>query len=116
MRIADNGEIRLTLEEREVGVRPAANATMESAALTYGAGTLGVVLTGMGSDGTRGARLIKDAGGEIIAQDESTCVVYGMPKSVVEAGYADHVVPLPDIASAITDLCATARGREEAAV
>ena len=116
MRISSNGAIRLTLEEREVGVRPAANATMESAALTYGAGTLGVVLTGMGSDGTRGARLIKDAGGEIIAQDESTCVVYGMPKSVVEAGYADHVVPLPDIASAITDLCATARGREEAAV
>jgi two-component system chemotaxis response regulator CheB len=78
---------------------------MESAAAVYGASTLGVVLTGMGSDGTRGAGLIKAAGGEVIAQDASTSAVYGMPKSVAEAGHADNIVPLPRIASEIVRRC-----------
>jgi two-component system chemotaxis response regulator CheB len=66
---------------------------------------VGVVLTGMGSDGTRGATLIKKAGGAVIVQDEATCSVYGMPASVVEAGKADRVLPLPKMAEEITYLC-----------
>ena len=105
MRVSSAGRIRLSLEDRECGVRPSANPIMESLAQVYGASTLGVVLTGMGSDGTRGSGLIKAAGGSIVAEDESTCVVYGMPKSVATAGYVDKVVPLPRMASEIAKRC-----------
>ena len=84
---------------------------METAARVCGAATLGVILTGMGVDGTRGAGLIKEAGGDIIAQDEESCVVYGMPKSVAEAGYVDRVVPLSRVASAIVEMCRVLPGR-----
>ncbi len=114
MLLSQDGDIQLTLDERECGVRPAANPTMESVAATYGAATLGVVLTGMGSDGTRGAGLIKKAGGEIIVEHEATCVVYGMPKSVVKAGHADRVVPLPRVASEIALMCPAPARQEEA--
>jgi two-component system chemotaxis response regulator CheB len=77
------------------------DVTMISAAQRYGAGVIGVVLTGMGSDGTNGAALVHSSGGRVIAEDESTCVVWGMPRSVVEAGAADEVAPLPEIARAI---------------
>jgi two-component system chemotaxis response regulator CheB len=79
-------------------VRPAVDVTMQSAVENYGAAVIGVVLTGMGSDGAAGARLIKAAGGRVIAEHESSSVVYGMPRSVVEAGLADAVVPLPEVA------------------
>jgi two-component system chemotaxis response regulator CheB len=112
MRVSKIGTIRLSLEERECGVRPSANPTMESLADMYGATTLCVVLTGMGSDATRGAGLVKAAGGKIIAEDESTCVVYGMPKSVAQAGYVDKVVPLHRMAAEIARRC---RVKEQAA-
>ncbi|MCI0776652.1 MAG: chemotaxis response regulator protein-glutamate methylesterase [Chloroflexi bacterium] len=105
MRVSRGRRIRLSLEDRECGVRPSANPIMESLAQVYGASTLGVVLTGMGADGTRGAGLIKASGGAIVAEHESTCVVYGMPKSVAEAGYVDRVVPLPRMASEIARRC-----------
>lgn len=105
MVVSKTGTIRLNLDDPECGVRPAANPMMESAAAKYGADTLGVVLTGMGSDGTRGAGLIKKAGGMVIAEDESTCVIYGMPRSVAQAGFVDSVVPLPDVASEVARLC-----------
>ena len=85
-------------------VRPAVDVTMESAAREHGAAVIGVVLTGMGSDGTSGAERIRAAGGRVIAEDESTCVVYGMPRSVVEAGQANQVVPLPKVASALIEM------------
>lgn len=75
--------------------------TMEAAAHAYGEGTLGVLLTGVGSDGAKGMKAIKDAGGRTIAEDESTCIVYGMPKAAIEAGVVDEVVPLQGIAEAI---------------
>ena len=81
------------------GVRPSVDVTMESVTQAFGAATMGVVLTGMGSDGTNGTSCIKAAGGKVIAEDESTCSVYGMPKSVADAGNADRIVPLPRIAS-----------------
>ncbi len=109
MLVNRRGEIELSQAPGECGVRPAANVLMESAAAVYGAATVGVVLTGMGHDGTRGAGLIKAAGGRIIAEDESTCVVYGMPRSVAEAGFVDRVAPLQDVAAAVVGMC---RGRE----
>jgi two-component system chemotaxis response regulator CheB len=114
MTLAGSGEVRLNNGARECGVRPSANVTMESVAQVYGAATVGVVLTGMGRDGTRGAGLIRAAGGKVIVQDEPSCVVYGMPKSVVRAGYADRVVPLPRIASEMVRMCGTRPQREEA--
>lgn len=74
---------------------------MESAAQIFGAASLGVLLTGIGSDGANGLRAIKEAGGGTIAEDESTCIVYGMPKSAIEMGVVDEVAPLPRIADVI---------------
>jgi two-component system chemotaxis response regulator CheB len=90
------------------GVRPAVDVTMASLAQHYGGCAVGVVLTGMGSDGTNGCALLRAAGGQIIAEEESTCVVYGMPRSVVEAGLAHQVIPLPKIAAAIDKLVRSA--------
>lgn len=60
-----------------------------------------MLLTGVGSDGAKGMKEIKDAGGATIAEDESTCIVYGMPKAAIEMGVVDEVVPLSGIAEAI---------------
>lgn len=107
------GDFHLRLNRRRVildhgpprhHVRPAADVTMESAAEHHGAAVTGVVLTGMGSDGTEGSGHVKAAGGKVIAEHESTSVVYGMPRSVVEAGLADWVVPLPDVAAKLVNL------------
>lgn len=105
MTIDAEGRIALNQGPQECGLRPAANITMQSAAEAFGAAVLGVVLTGMGSDGTRGSGLIKKTGGEVIVQDEASCVVYGMPKSIVEAGYADAIVPLSEIPAEILRRC-----------
>ncbi len=85
-------------------VRPSVDVTMESAVEYHGANVIGVVMTGMGSDGTAGASQIKAKGGKVIAEHESTSVVYGMPGSVVKAGLADRVVPLPKIAATLMEL------------
>lgn len=105
MVVKKGGAIELSQAPAECGVRPAVNVTMESTAEVYGAQTIGVVLTGMGHDGTRGAGLIRSAGGDVIAEDASTCIVYGMPRSVAEAGYASRVVPLYQVAPAVVSLC-----------
>ncbi|MBI3762772.1 MAG: chemotaxis response regulator protein-glutamate methylesterase [Chloroflexi bacterium] len=83
------------------GVRPAVDVTLTSVAQRLGARSVGVILTGMGRDGTDGAGLIHRAGGRVIAEDESTCVVWGMPRSVAEAGVADVIAPLAEIPAAI---------------
>jgi len=101
-----NGRRQVCLSQgpRRNGVRPAVDVTMESAAECHGSGVIGVVLTGMGVDGTAGARHIKAVGGKMIVEDESSSVVYGMPRSVVEAGLADRVVPLSEVALTLTEL------------
>ncbi len=86
------------------GVRPAADLTMISAADAFGSDTIGVVLTGMGKDGTTGTRWIKSKGGRTIAQDEETSVIYGMPKNAAEAGYIDRILPLHRIAGEIVSM------------
>jgi len=85
----------------EEGVRPAVNVTMESIAKLRDSAPLAVILTGMGRDGRRGAELIREVGGTVIVEDASTCVVYGMPRAIAEAGLADEVIPRDRIASAI---------------
>jgi two-component system chemotaxis response regulator CheB len=85
-------------------VRPSVDVTMESAAELFGRSVIGVVLTGMGADGTAGARRIKEMGGRVIAEDETTSVVYGMPRCVFEAGLTDQVAPLPELASILVEL------------
>ncbi len=84
--------------------KPAVDVLFRSAAQSFGAGALAVVLTGMGSDGCAGARAIVEAGGAVIAQDEATSVVWGMPGSVANAGLAAAVLPLDRIGPAIADL------------
>ncbi|WP_122628983.1 protein-glutamate methylesterase/protein-glutamine glutaminase [Lucifera butyrica] len=86
------------------GHRPAVDPMMESVAELYGAKTVGVILTGMGHDGSKGMQAIKRQKGYTIAEDQSTSVVYGMPKSVIELGIVDKVVPLPAVAAEITKM------------
>lgn len=85
-------------------VRPAVDVTLESAVNYYGPNVVGVILTGMGYDGSRGMTLVKKMGGKTIAQDEATCVVYGMPRVVVEMGKADKVLPVQKIADEIVSM------------
>ncbi|WP_267359876.1 chemotaxis-specific protein-glutamate methyltransferase CheB [Methylobacterium sp. GC_Met_3] len=81
--------------------RPAVDVLFKDAAVVFGAATVTVILTGMGSDGTNGARALTDAGGPVLAQDEATSTVWGMPGSVARAGLAEAVLPLPDLATAL---------------
>ena len=85
------------------GCRPAADVLFRSAAQACGASSIGVVLTGMGSDGCAGAREIAAAGGQIIVQDQASSAVWGMPGSVVRAGIEARILPLTNIADALTD-------------
>jgi two-component system chemotaxis response regulator CheB len=84
--------------------RPSVDVLFQSAAMNVGKNAIGVMLTGMGSDGSKSMLKMKEAGAINIAQDESTCVVYGMPKSAVEIGAVDHVLPLRDIAAKIISI------------
>jgi two-component system chemotaxis response regulator CheB len=100
-----DGVVRTHLDVRPLDSlhRPSVDVLFQSAAEVYRERVLGVVLTGMGSDGREGAAWIKAAGGTVLAQTEDDCVVYGMPRSVVEAGLADGSVPLEDMAQAIIE-------------
>jgi len=93
----------LDLRPLDTPHRPAVDMLFQSAAEVYGARALGVVMTGMGSDGREGAAWIKARGGRILTEAEESCVVYGMPRSVVEAGLSDSSVPLENMAAAILD-------------
>jgi two-component system chemotaxis response regulator CheB len=84
--------------------KPAVDALFSSAAAAWGAGNLALVLTGMGTDGTRGAADLVAAGGSVIAQDEATSVVWGMPRSVAQAGLCSAVLPLDQMAANVTRL------------
>ena len=82
--------------------RPSVDVMFRSACQAYDGRVLALVMTGMGKDGLEGAQQIKQRGGKVVAQSEETCVVYGMPKVVVEAGLADAVLSLDDLATALT--------------
>jgi two-component system chemotaxis response regulator CheB len=99
------GEVRTHLDVRPLDTphRPSVDALFQSAAEVYADRVLGVVMTGMGSDGREGAAWIKARGGYILTESEETCIVYGMPRAVVEAGLSDAVVPLDRMAQAIME-------------
>jgi len=82
---------------------PSVDALMESCNESYPGRTLAVILTGMGHDGLEGVKMVKKGGGRVFAQDEPTCVVYGMPKAIVDAGLADKVLPLNRMAGEIVN-------------
>jgi two-component system, chemotaxis family, protein-glutamate methylesterase/glutaminase len=97
----------LTTAPPENSCRPAADVLFRSVTEVYGANTLAVVLTGMGQDGKRGCEQLRAAGAEIVAQDQATSVVWGMPGAVVGAGLADAVLPLTEIGGYLTTRLAT---------
>jgi two-component system chemotaxis response regulator CheB len=101
-----SGRIRVGLIDDDLGhsVMPAVNVTMKSVAETITDPITGVILTGMGADGAEGICAIQEAGGPTIAQDESSCVIYGMPKRAVESGCIDTVCHLDDVATTIREL------------
>lgn len=101
-----SGRVAVALDQgsapvRPGGFRPSVDGVMTAAARVFGDATLGVLMTGMGRDGAQGMKAIKNCRGRTIAEAESSCVVYGMPRAAVEAGAADRVVPLPQIAQEI---------------
>ncbi len=100
-----SGKALLTTEPPVGGFRPSVNLLFESVARYYGPAAAGVLLTGMGADGATGMCALHHAGAATIAQDEATCVVFGMPKEAIALGAVQHVVPLDRIAPMIANLC-----------
>jgi two-component system chemotaxis response regulator CheB len=90
--------------------RPAVDPMFRAVANSFGASALAVVLTGMGSDGTRGAQLIREKGGQILVQDQASSVVWGMPGQIAAAGLADGTYPLKAMAAEICRRVALKRG------
>ncbi|MBF0505282.1 MAG: chemotaxis response regulator protein-glutamate methylesterase [Nitrospirae bacterium] len=93
--------VSISENKEEFIYRPSVDALMSSVAEYFPGRALGIILTGMGNDGLRGLINLKKTGGRVFAQDEETCVVYGMPKAVVDAGIADKVLPIEEIAGEI---------------
>jgi two-component system chemotaxis response regulator CheB len=93
--------ISLNKKPQRLGVRPCADMTLFSAAEVFEGKIIVAVLTGMGRDATAGVEMVRMKKGRIIAQDKETSVIYGMPKSVIDRGYADRILPLTSVASAI---------------
>lgn len=102
LRLTPTGRVELDANSGRIeGYLPNIDVTMESVASFAGAMSIGVVLTGMGSDGARGARTIKNAGGFVIAQDEATSVIFGMNAEAIKAGIVDQVLGIDDIYPAL---------------
>lgn len=111
------GGYHMKLEEAEAGIvarlddgppenfcKPAVDVMLRSAVEIYGGKVLTVILTGMGHDGRKGAELVVKAGGQVIAQDQNTSVVWGMPGAVAEAGLCNEILPLPEIGPRINQI------------
>ncbi|ARU89151.1 chemotaxis response regulator protein-glutamate methylesterase [Pseudomonas sp. M30-35] len=105
MMIDARGSVRILPGDERLNYKPCVDITFGSAARTYQDKVLAVVLTGMGADGREGARLLKQSGSQVWAQDEASCVIYGMPMAVVKANLTDAVYPLDDIGRYITQAC-----------
>lgn len=100
-KLAGRLRVSVSTEPSDTLYKPCVDVMFNSVAEACGKTTLAVVLTGMGSNGVKGAQSIKAKGGALIAQDEATCVVYGMPRAVIEAKLADQIAPIDNIASEI---------------
>ena len=97
-------------EPRVNGHRPSADVLLKSAAEEYKANAVGVLMTGMGDDGAEGLGAIKKEGGMTVAQNEESCVVFGMPKAAIERGYALRVVGLDIMGSTLQAICGRGAG------
>lgn len=97
MIVGENGFIRLTDDPPFQGHKPSGTVLFESVAQNFGSRAVGLILTGMGSDGAQGMKSIREHGGRTMAQDEKTSIVYGMPKAAVDLGVVDQVLPLERI-------------------
>ncbi len=96
-----HGRLKIIAGKEEMNYKPSVDITFASAARAFAGDVLAVVLTGMGADGREGARLLKSAGSTVWAQDEASCVVYGMPQAVTAAGLSSKSIPLDSMADAI---------------
>lgn len=105
MMIDGRGAVKILPGDERLNYKPCVDITFGSAAKSYGDKVLAVVLTGMGADGREGARLLKQGGSSVWAQDEASCVIYGMPMAIVKADLADAVYSLDDIGKHIVEAC-----------
>ena len=105
MMIDGRGAVRILPGDERLNYKPCVDITFGSAAKSFGDKVLAVVLTGMGADGREGARLLKQGGSTVWAQDEASCVIYGMPMAIVKAGLADAVYSLDDIGRHLAEAC-----------
>ena len=110
MQVVEGGRIRLVDSPPVGGHRPSVTVLLESLARTHRASAVGVLLTGMGSDGANGLKALHDAGGTTIVQNEATCVVFGMPKQAVALGCVDEVLALDQIAGRLQELLSVHAG------
>ena len=105
VKVSNNVYIELSPEPSTVFNIPSVDVMLSSLVGIYGSTCMGVIMTGMGSDGAKGLKELKATNGLVLAQDEASCVVYGMPRSVVKDGTADEIVSLDEIASRIVFHC-----------
>ncbi|HEY6349089.1 MAG TPA: chemotaxis response regulator protein-glutamate methylesterase [Candidatus Angelobacter sp.] len=101
MRISPTGRVSLDDGPRVGGYRPCADLTMESAADYFGPMTIAVILTGMGNDGSRGVQTVKNVGGHVMVQDESSAVIFGMPQEAIKTGAVDQTLSIETMYNAI---------------
>jgi two-component system chemotaxis response regulator CheB len=105
----DRARIALDDTPPQWGVRPAADPLFRSVASSFGAASVGVVLTGMGRDGSAGLAAIRQAGGGAVVQDRSTATIYGMPQSALETAGADRIAPLGQVVESVAELLSLRR-------
>ena len=101
MRVSPTGRVSLDDGPRIGGYRPCADLTFDSAADYAGPMSIGIILTGMGNDGAKGVQTVKNVGGHVIAQDESTAVIFGMPQEAIKTGAVDQILPIEVIYNAV---------------
>lgn len=105
MMVDARGVIKILPGDERLNYKPCVDITFGSVAKSYGDKVLAVVLTGMGADGREGARLLKQSGSQVWAQDEASCVIYGMPMAIVKANLADAIYSLDDIGRHLAETC-----------
>jgi two-component system chemotaxis response regulator CheB len=105
MMVDGRGTVKILPGDERLNYRPCVDITFGSASKAYGDKVLAVVLTGMGADGREGARLLKQGGSQVWAQDEASCVIYGMPMAIVKANLADAIYSLDDIGRHLVEAC-----------
>jgi two-component system chemotaxis response regulator CheB len=104
MILSQKGKLKIMAGDERLNYKPSVDLTFGSAVKYYSRNVLAIVLTGMGADGREGARLLKQAGAAIWAQEGKTCVIDGMPSAIIKANLADEVVPLLEVSKRMVDV------------